>query len=102
MNGVIETIAKLEAAGAALRLDGDEVRIRYREAQQREQLAHEIGFLRAHRDEVADLLRTRATVPVCRPAYACSHGISSKRPLPLKRAVWLQTRPCLLLQPWDS
>ena len=67
MNGVIETIAKLEAAGAALRLDGDEVRIRYREAQQREQLAHEIGFLRAHRDEVADLLRTRATVPVMPP-----------------------------------
>ena len=67
MSGLVEVVAEVEAAGAALRLEGNKVRVRYREAQQRNQLAQQISFLRAHRGEVADLLRARATVPSMPP-----------------------------------
>ena len=48
---VAETLSEVEVSGAALLLDGDRIRIRYPEAQQHEELATQIAFLRAHRDE---------------------------------------------------
>jgi hypothetical protein len=63
MTELLEVLAELEAAGAALRLDGDNVRIRYREELQREHLAGQVNFLRAHRDDVLAWLKARATVP---------------------------------------
>ena len=56
---VREILGQVEAAGIALRLDGERVRIRFPEPQQREQLAEQIAVLRAHRDEVAEVLRVR-------------------------------------------
>jgi len=67
VSGIVEVVAEVEAAGAALRLEGNKVRVRYRGAQQRNRLAQQISFLRAHRGEVADLLRARATVPSMPP-----------------------------------
>ncbi|MFY9582913.1 MAG: hypothetical protein WAR21_00295 [Candidatus Acidiferrales bacterium] len=67
MSGLVEVLAEVEAAGAALRLDGEKVRIRYQEELQRRQLAQLIAFLRAHRHEVADLLRARAVIPAMPP-----------------------------------
>jgi hypothetical protein len=52
-------LGEVEAAGIALRLSGDRIRIRFREPQQREMLARQVSFLRAHRDEVAECLRAR-------------------------------------------
>jgi hypothetical protein len=60
---VAETLSEVEVSGAALLLDGDRIRIRYPEAQQHEELATQIAFLRAHRDEVAECLRARAIAP---------------------------------------
>ena len=64
---MVEVLAEVEAAGVAVRLDGEKVRIRYQEELQRKQLAQLIAFLRAHRREVADLLRARATIPAMPP-----------------------------------
>jgi hypothetical protein len=50
---------EIEAAGIALRIDGEKIRIRFQEPQQREMLAPQVAFLRAHRDEVAEYLRVR-------------------------------------------
>ncbi len=49
MNGLVDVLAEIEAAGAVLRLDGDKVRICYQDELQREQLAQQVGFLRARR-----------------------------------------------------
>lgn len=49
----------VEAAGIALRLEGEKIRIAFPAPQQREELAGHVAFLRAHRDEVAELLRVR-------------------------------------------
>src|SRR2546428_12788 len=67
VSGLVEVLAEVEAAGVAVRLDGEKVRIRYQEELQRKQLAQLIAFLRAHRREVADLLRARATIPAMPP-----------------------------------
>lgn len=56
---VREVLCQIEAAGIALRLDGGKIRIRYQEPKQREKLAGEVAMLRAHRDEVAEVLRAR-------------------------------------------
>lgn len=49
----------VESAGIALRLDGEKIRISFPAPQQREDLAGHTAFLRAHRDEVAEVLRVR-------------------------------------------
>ena len=67
MSELAEVIAEVEGAGAALRLHGGKVRIRYRKQQVRDQLAQQISFLRAHRAEVAELLRTREVIPAMPP-----------------------------------
>jgi hypothetical protein len=56
---VSTVLGEVEAAGIALRLSGDRIRIRFREPQQREVLARQVSFLRAHKDEVAECLRAR-------------------------------------------
>ena len=64
---VSETLGEIEAAGIALRLDGEKVRIWFPEPQQREELAGQVALLRAHRDEVAEFLRKRAAIPPMPP-----------------------------------
>jgi hypothetical protein len=52
-------LSEVESAGVALRISGDRIRIRFTEPQQREILAWQVSFLRAHKDEVAEFLRAR-------------------------------------------
>jgi hypothetical protein len=63
MTGIVEALIEIEAAGAALRLDGEKVKICYQDEMQRRELAGQVGLLRDRRDEVAELLRVRATIP---------------------------------------
>jgi hypothetical protein len=56
-------LGEIEAAGIALRLDGERVRILFPEPRQREELAGQVAFLRTHRDEVAEFLRKRVAIP---------------------------------------
>ena len=60
-------MSEVEATGTLLLLDGEHIRIRYLEAQQRDELADQIAFLRAHRNEVAECLRIRGTAPPMPP-----------------------------------
>jgi hypothetical protein len=58
-----DVVCQVEADGAALRLEGDRIRIWFPEPQAREELASKIGFLRAHRKEVTEFLRVRRAIP---------------------------------------
>jgi hypothetical protein len=60
---VSDVLGAVEAVGVALRLEGKKVRIRFPESHQREELAPQITFLRAHREEVREFLRTRLSFP---------------------------------------
>jgi len=60
---VTEVLGEVEAVGIELRLDGERIRIRFPEPQQRDELAEQVAFLRAHRDEVAEFLRERTAIP---------------------------------------
>jgi hypothetical protein len=64
---VSQVLSEVEAAGIALRLDGEKIRIWFPEPYHREKLSGPIAFLRAHRTEVADFLRLRAAVPAMPP-----------------------------------
>jgi hypothetical protein len=59
---VSQVLGEVDAAGIALRLDGEKVRIWFPEHRQREELARQVAFLRAHREEVTAFLWTRAVV----------------------------------------
>jgi len=61
---VSQTLDEIEAAGIALRLDGEKVRISYPDEERREELARRIAFLRAHKDQVLSLLRRREEIPL--------------------------------------
>jgi hypothetical protein len=52
-------LGEIEAAGIVLRIEGEKIRIRFPEPQQRETLAPQVAFLRAHKDEVAECLQSR-------------------------------------------
>lgn len=60
---VDEALGEIEQAGVGLRLDGERVRIRFLKLEQREELAQHIACLRAHRDEVAKVLKCRLSIP---------------------------------------
>jgi hypothetical protein len=64
---VTEILNEVESVGIALRLDGERVRIWFPEPHQREQLASQVTFLRAHREEVAEFLRIRDATPAMPP-----------------------------------
>lgn len=64
---VAETVSLVESAGAIFRLDGEKVRVRYPDGDQREELTRQIALLRAHREEVAAFLRARDIVPAMPP-----------------------------------
>jgi hypothetical protein len=66
---VSTVLGEVEANGIALRLDGERVRIWFPEPQQRERLAEQIAFLRAHREEVTKFLLTRDRATGARPPY---------------------------------
>lgn len=60
---VAETVNSIEAAGATFRLDGEKVLVRYPDEEQREQLTEQVALLRAHKSEVAALLKVRSIIP---------------------------------------
>ncbi len=60
MTDLLEILSEVESAGVRLKLDGDKVKIVYPEERQREHLANQVAFLRAHRDEVANWIKSRA------------------------------------------
>jgi len=64
---VPEIVNVVEAAGVAFRLDGKKVRVWYPGEQQREELASQVAFLRAHREETAAFLQTRPVIPAMPP-----------------------------------
>ncbi len=64
---VSEIVGEIEAVGVALRLDGEKVRICFPDPERREELAGQVTFLRAHRDEVTVFLRNRKTIPPMPP-----------------------------------
>jgi hypothetical protein len=64
---VSEIVDEIEAVGIALRVDGEKVRIWFPEPRQREELAGQVSFLRAHKHEVAEFLRKRAAIPPMPP-----------------------------------
>jgi hypothetical protein len=66
---VSTVLGEVEATGVALRLDGERIRIWFPEPQQRERLAGQIAFLRAHREEVTKFLLTRDEAAGARPPY---------------------------------
>jgi hypothetical protein len=64
---VSQVLGEVEAAGIAFRLDGERVRIWFPEPRQREELARQVAFLRAHKKEVTAFLRARAVIPAMPP-----------------------------------
>jgi hypothetical protein len=62
-------LGEVEAAGVALRLDGERIRMWFPEPHQRERLAKQVAFLRAHRDEVTEFLLARGRVSGLRSPY---------------------------------
>jgi hypothetical protein len=65
-----EVLKEVEAVGIALRLEGKRVRIRFPESYQREELAPQITFLRDRREEVAEFLRLRHSIPAMPPGVS--------------------------------
>jgi hypothetical protein len=61
---VSDVVCQIEADGAALRLNGERIRIWFPQPELRGELAGKVSFLRAHREEVVEFLRARHTVPV--------------------------------------
>lgn len=59
---VADVVSEVEAAGAAIRLEGDRVRVWYPDEEHRENLAEQIAFLRTHRADVASFLKARNAV----------------------------------------
>jgi hypothetical protein len=66
---VSTVLGEVEATGIALRLDGERIRIWFPGPQQRERLAEQIAFLRAHREEVTKFLWTRDEATRARTPY---------------------------------
>ena len=62
-----QVVDEVEAVGIALRLDGEKIRIRFPEPRQRQELAQQISFLRAHREQVTEFLRIRHSIPAMPP-----------------------------------
>jgi hypothetical protein len=60
---------EVEAAGIALRLEGENIRIWFPHLQQRETLAGQIAFLREHKGEVAEFLLARGGMGAARSPY---------------------------------
>jgi hypothetical protein len=79
VNGLVDVLAAVEAAGVALRLDGDKVCIRYQDELQREHVFEQVDFLRARREEVAEWLRLRGTIPPMPPGVR-AHSWNLKVP----------------------
>jgi hypothetical protein len=67
MTGIVEALIEIEAAGAAVRLDGEKVKICYQDETQRQQLAERVGLLRTHRAAVAQWLKARSEIPSMPP-----------------------------------
>jgi hypothetical protein len=62
-------LEQVEAAGIELRLDGERIRVWFPEPHRREELAEQIAFLRAHRDEVTEVLSRRDRISGARSPY---------------------------------
>jgi hypothetical protein len=60
---ISQVVSELEAAGAALRLDGERVRIWYPDEELRSKLTGQVAWLRQRRGELSDLLKFRNCCP---------------------------------------
>lgn len=60
---IASIVNELEAAGVAFRLDSERVKVWFPDRERRNELATQIAFLRDHRVEVADFLKTQNTIP---------------------------------------
>lgn len=60
---VAEVVSEVEAAGVALQLEGEKIRVRYPDQERREELAWQIALLRDQRAEVAAYLKARNAIP---------------------------------------
>jgi hypothetical protein len=60
---IAAVVSKLQAAGVGFRLDNARVKVWFPDPRRRNELAVEIAFLRDHRSEVANLLKSRSAIP---------------------------------------
>jgi hypothetical protein len=60
---VADVVSEIEGAGAALRLDGEKVLVRYPDDERRKELSGRIALLRSQRTEVAAYLKVRSVIP---------------------------------------
>jgi hypothetical protein len=79
-----ETVGMIEAAGATFRLDGEKVRVRYCNEEQRKELTDKIAFLRDHRAEVAAFLKIRGTIPTMPPGVRLIHWCPKESPIAIE------------------
>jgi len=83
---VSQTLDEIEAAGIALRLEGEKVRISYPDEERREELAGQVAFLRAHKDQVLRLLRRRQEIPEMPPGVRLVHWEPKPAPVVLTQS----------------
>lgn len=79
-----QTVSMIEAAGATFRLDGEKVRVRYCNEEQRKELAGKVAFLRDHRAEVTAFLKIRGTIPMMPPGVRLIHWNLKKSPVAIE------------------
>jgi len=60
---IAAVVSELEAAGIGFRLNNERVKVWFPDSRRRNESAVEIAFLRDHRSEVANLLKSRSTIP---------------------------------------
>lgn len=73
MSELIEVVYQIEAAGALLRLKGEKVTVLLQSEAQRESLANQIGFLRAHQNDLVAWLKARVTASPMPPGIRLLH-----------------------------
>jgi hypothetical protein len=99
---VSETLGEIEAVGIVFRLDGAKVCILFPEPQQREELAGQVAFLRAHRDEEAEFLRKRAAIPPIPPGVRLLGWHLKEPPVAIETCALVTDPACLPAPDWSS
>jgi hypothetical protein len=84
MSGVAQVLAEIEAAGVVVRLDDGKVQIVFADQVQRQQLAHQLVFLRNRRDEVVDWLKSRAAIPPMPPGVRLVEWALKRPPIAIE------------------
>ena len=89
-----QVVDEVEAVGIALRLDGERIRIRFPEPRQRQELAQQISFLRAHRAQITEFLRIRHSIPAMPPGVRLVSWNLGKPPVAIETCA-IVTDPAL-------